>query len=220
MDEFARRLRWARQEQEITLQQLSSRSGRAVSYLCQLEKGVKDNPTRQTVEALADALGVRPAFLFGEVPSPRDGEQAVSNLAATLGQRFRTYFAGLSETTRQELTYGTPERRFAVVLTFLVDYFPQNFTVVELAWQLGMSLGQFHDIRERGAEVSHIYMQQLTRISGVPLSFFTHGSLNGEPLTVSATPAEILRYMEAIRLAHERQVSPEKLAALIRAASE
>lgn len=219
---LAQRLRWARQQQGVTLQHLSERCGRAVSYLSQLEHGVKVNPTKQTVESMAEALGVRPAFLFGEVPNPPFDDRSatlVSGQAFTLGQRFRTYWLSLPEVSRWDMALAPSDWRFSLVVRFLLDQFPQNFTPLELAWRLGMSLGQFRDILEQGEEVSHTYMLQMSRLSGVPMTFFTHGALDPEPQP-AFTPEEALRYVEAIRLALARKVSPERLEALIRAVAD
>ncbi len=220
------RLRWARQQQGITLQQLSERCGRAISYLSQLEHGHKVNPTRQTVCPLAEALGVRPAFLLGEVPGPSAADRTPlvpGEQAGSFGREFRRHMASLPEEARLEIAFAMPGRRFAMVVRFLLAEHPESFTSIELAWQLGMSLSQLQEILEHGREVSHPYMEQLSRVSGVPLRFFTHGTLEEQGEAEAPAPAvqaEALRYVEAIRLALERRVSPDKLEALIRAASE
>lgn len=223
LDQLGQRLRWARTEQGITLQQLSDRCGRAVSYLCQLEKGNKDNPTKQTVEALAGALGVRPAFLFGEVPSPAQGhwpEADVAHRAAGLGKAFRRYWEGRPGYVRTGLECATVEERFAFISRFLVEQDPQNFTPIELAWQLGMSVRQFEAIMQGQSEVSHHYMDQLIRLSGVPITFLTYGTLDPVEVNAEELRGDALRYVEAIKLALERKVSPEKLEALIRALAD
>jgi transcriptional regulator with XRE-family HTH domain len=207
------RLRWARSQQGITFQQLSERCDRAISYLCQLEKGNKENPTWQTVEALAAALGVRPAFLFGEVTGPRAGPIQASPESDRLGSHFRRHYATLPEAQRLDLVYGLPEQRFSAVALFLLEHFPDQFTPVELAYQLGMELRQFRHITELSGEVSHIYLEQLARVSGVPVSFFTHGAMDLDP----AGPAvgNAVEYLRVIQLAQARRVSPEQLEALI-----
>lgn len=221
-EQLGQRLRWARTEQGITLQQLSDRCHRAVSYLCQLEKGNKDNPTKQTVEALAGALGVRPAFLFGEVPSPAHGswpQAEVAHRAAGLSRAFRRYWEGLPAYIRTGLECAAIEERFTFVCRFLFEQDPHNFTPIELAWQLGMSVRQFEAIMHGRSEVSHTYMEQLIKLTGVPMTFLTYGTL--EPVEVNADDlrGDALRYVEAIKLALERKVSPEKLEQLIRALS-
>lgn len=216
---LAGRLRWVRVQLEITLQQLSERTGLSASYLSQLEHGVRTNPTKHTVDLLAGALGVRSAFLFGEVSPPEHHARAEAQFAreeSTLGQRFRAHWHALSDLRRLEYRFAAPERRFCLVVSFLLESMPQQFTPVELAWQLGMSLAQFRDITKAGQEASHTFLTQLSRIAGVPMSFLTHGAFDPEP-GPPVPQGEEIRYIQAIRLALEHNVSPERLVALIRA---
>lgn len=206
---LAQRLRWTRLEQGVTLQQLSERCGRAVSYLSQLEHGVKSNPTKQTVESLAKALGVRPAFLFGEA-DVQVGCPAPS--ASAVGQAFRRHFDSLPASERQRLTYAEPVSRFAAVVDFLVERFPEHFTDIELAYQLHISLETFVDLRSLRGEVSSmILLEELARVSGVPLSFFTQGVMEAPPVDTAALGA----YASALTLALRRGLTPEQLEALI-----
>lgn len=217
---LGQRLRWARQQQGVTLQQLSERTDRAVSYLCQLEKGVKTNPTKQTVEVLASALGVRPAFLFGEVPGPVPDESSAvvwNREASRIGERFRRHVAALSQARQDEIAYRLiPAQRFSLVVRYLLEQFPENFTPIELAFQLGMSLGQFRQITEHDAEASFTFIEQLAKLAGLPLTFFTHGSLEQTPEPTVQLRGDALRYLEAIRLALASNLSPERLEAVIR----
>jgi transcriptional regulator with XRE-family HTH domain len=221
---LAQRLRWARREQSITLHQLSERCGRAVSYLSQLETGTKINPTKQTVEVLAESLNVRPAFLFGEASSSTTGGWAAAESAVApgaVGWRFRRHFESLPPGQRNHLaTYAVPAERFATVVSFLLAEFPENFTAIELAYRLGMSVGHFRDIMDGQTEVSHIFMEQLSRLAGVPITFFTHGTLDRPDPPDENLSAEAVRYVAAIRLALERNLSPERLAELILAAPD
>lgn len=212
---FAHRLRWARTEQRLTLQQLSERTARAVSYLSQLEHGIKQNPTKQTVEVLAAALGVRPAFLMGEVPRPPfdDTAQVLLNAQAfTLGERFGRWWHGLCEAVRLDLALSGPGRRVVAVVGFLGE---QGYGPVEVAWQLGLSPQELREVVATGREVSFLVLEQVSRIAGVPLRFLTHGELE-PPNAAPEDTAARLRYVQAIRLAMERRVSPERLEALIR----
>lgn len=217
---LAQRLRWARKEQGITLQQLSERSGRAVSYLSQLEHGVKDNPTRQTVESLAHALGVRPAFLFGEVTGPAAGHRApaaAGPAAAAIARVFRTHWNGLPAARRAELSAAEPAGRFAEVARFLVRQYPESFTAIELAFQIGISYAYFREIIDEGADVSLYIAEQMSRISGVAVRFLTHGAFDGPESPVMT--ADALQYVAAIRLALAHQLTPADLERLILSAA-
>jgi len=201
---LAQRLRWARLEQGLTLQQLSERTSRAVSYLSQLEHGVRTNPTKQTVDVLAEALGVRSAFLFGEEGDLRQA-----------GQRFMAHLRAMSPAEREELTYAPPERRFQAVVQFLVAHLPEHVTHLELNWQLGLSARQYHDLLHLRHEVSHPLLERLSNLAGIPLSFL----VTGQPAPPSRSTAELRAdYEAAIRAAIERNVSPDRLLALIQTA--
>src|SRR5205085_1911330 len=45
------------------------------SYIWQLRKGIKDNPTVKHVQALADFFGVPPAYFFDEAVTDRVGQR-------------------------------------------------------------------------------------------------------------------------------------------------
>ncbi|HYG57116.1 MAG TPA: hypothetical protein VD902_03510, partial [Symbiobacteriaceae bacterium] len=105
-----------------------------------------------------------------------------------------------------------PVARFAYVVRFLLSTYPENFTPVELAYQLHISLGMLQDLLHERAEVaSMLLLEELARISGVPLSFLTQGSMEAVP----ADPAALSTYASALMLALQRGISPERLEALI-----
>lgn len=218
---LAARLRWARTEQAITLHQLSERCGRAVSYLSQLEHGVRGNPTKETIDSLAQALGVRPAFLFGEVPRPPFDDRSdlvVKGQAWSVGARFRSFWDGLSESQRDRYRWDEPGRRFGLVVEYLLTEMKAHFNRVELAWQLGMSLRQFDDILAGTVDISMIYLEQLGRITGVPIRFLTVGAMEGEAPGSTADQDEALRmtaYVRPFLMAKRKGISPEQLEAII-----
>lgn len=211
---LAQKLRWLRREQSITLQHLSERCGRAVSYLCQLEGGARVNPTRQTLEVLAQALGVRPAFLFSEAPA---AGAAAEVDPAVISRQYSRHLAAMPRAERDRLTRATPARRFASVVRFLIDQFPESFTPIELAYAIGVSPRALQDWLTDQVDLSHHAMEQLSRLSGVPVAFFAFGTLAqaAEPLV---DMADLLRYLEPLKLAMANNFTPEKLSALIRAA--
>ncbi|HLN63221.1 MAG TPA: helix-turn-helix domain-containing protein [Symbiobacteriaceae bacterium] len=204
---LALRMSWVRKQRGITFQHLSEKSGLAISYLCQLEKGVRTNPTRQTVCAVAAALGVRPAFLFGE-PGPGPAH------APELGRQFRQYVEQLPAVRRNDLTVATFNDRFAAVVGFLVDRYPDLFTRAEIAFQLQMSYANLEGILNNQVDVSHTYLEQLALLAGIPVHFLITGSFEAPP---THEPDELTRQALA-HLARIYQVSPERLEELITAA--
>ncbi len=56
-------LRQLRRERSMTQQELARRSGVGQTYVSELERGVRTNPSREVVQSLADALSVPIALL-------------------------------------------------------------------------------------------------------------------------------------------------------------
>jgi transcriptional regulator with XRE-family HTH domain len=78
----------------------------SATYIWQLRKGLKDNPTKKHLEALADFFGVSPLYFFDDRASARIEEQL--NLLQTLrdeGIRIMALRAvGLSQQSLQAIT--------------------------------------------------------------------------------------------------------------------
>lgn len=62
---FGERLRQARLDQGLTLREVSEESGISITYLSDLERNVLDNPTLDTLTAIASALRVSLNDLLG-----------------------------------------------------------------------------------------------------------------------------------------------------------
>lgn len=211
------RLAWARNQQGMILQQVSDKSGLAVGYISQLEKGAKVNPTIDALGRLAKALGVSVAFILGEVHAPPYDDRSsllIGGQAWTVGQRFARYYEGLSQAERSRIELEAVEQRFARVVDFLCEQFPAIFTRPVVAYQLGLSVRALNDILERQCEVGPMVLAQMVSITGIPLSFYGRGQM--EVPAVDVSPAQMIQYAEAISMAAEAQISPEALVMLIR----
>jgi transcriptional regulator with XRE-family HTH domain len=64
------RLRWVREQRQLTLAEVGRLSGLTTSYLSRLELGGRTNPTRRTVEALCLALEIRSGWLLTGAGEP------------------------------------------------------------------------------------------------------------------------------------------------------
>lgn len=215
------RLAWARNQQGLILQQVSERSGLAIGYISQLEKGAKVNPTIDALNRLARALGVSVAFILGEVQAPPyddRGAMLIGGQAWTIGQRFARYHESLSSDEQEQICLEAVEQRFARVVDFLCEQFATVFTRAVVAYQLGLSVRALNDILERDCEVGPMTLMQMVSITGIPLSFFAKGRM--EAAVPHITPAQMIPYAEAIGMAAESKVTPEQLLALIRQYSE
>lgn len=213
------RLAWARNQQGLILQQVSERSGLAIGYISQLEKGAKVNPTIDALNRLAKSLGVSVAFILGEVQAPPYddvGSMLVGGQAWTVGQRFARHIDGLSRVEKDRLMLQTVEQRFAFVVQFLCENFPNIFTRTVVAFQLGLSVRGLNDILERNCEVGPMVLNQMVSVTGIPMHFFATGQLEAPADMGKVSPAQVIQYMGAISLATEMNVSPDELADMIR----
>ncbi|MGE5673436.1 MAG: helix-turn-helix domain-containing protein [Mycobacterium leprae] len=214
------RLAWARNQQGLILQQVSDRSGLAIGYISQLEKGAKLNPTIDALYRLAKALGVSVAFLLGEVQAPPYDDEAGATLvggqAWIIGQRFARHVAALTRVEKENLQLLTVEARFAKVVDFLCEQFATTFTRPVIAFQLGLSVRSLNDILERDCEVGPMVLSQMVMITGIPTQFFTHGLMEAPADSTKLSPAQVIQYMEPLTVAAEFHVTPEQLVTLIR----
>lgn len=213
------RLAWARNQQGLILQQVSERSGLAIGYISQLEKGAKVNPTIDALNRLAKALGVSVAFILGEVQAPPYddvGSMLIGGQAWTVGQRFARYIDSLGKSEKDRLLLETVEQRFGRVVDFLCENFPSVFTRPVVAFQLGLSVRGLNDILERDCEVGPMVLNQMVSITGIPMHFFATGQMEAPPDAAKFSPAQVIQYMLPISLAAEINLSPDQLASMIR----
>lgn len=219
MGTMGERIAWARNQQGLILQQVSARSGLAVGYISQLEKGAKVNPTIDALNRLAKALNVSVAFLLGDVPAPPHGDAGsllASGQAWTICQDFSRYIQEMSPEERERLQHETVEQRFSRVVDFLCQRYPTVYTRAVVAFQLGISVRGLNDILERNCEVGPMVLNQIVAITGIPLHFFAMGKLESCGALGRVTPAQVMAYLEAITMAASLNVKPDDLTALIR----
>lgn len=213
------RLAWARNQQALILQQVSDRSGLAIGYISQLEKGAKVNPTIDALNRLAKSLGVSVAFILGEVQAPPYddvGSMLIGGQAWTVGQRFARFIDGLARNEKDRLMLDSVEMRFARVVDFLCDNFPAIFTRTVVAFQLGLSVRGLNDILERNCEVGPMVLNQMVSITGIPMHFFATGQLEALADMGTISPAQVIQYMVPISMAAEMKLTPDELTSMIR----
>ena len=82
MDIVGKKIREYRTQQGLTLKEVSRRTGLAISFISQVERG-NGNPTLSSLRAIAEALGVTVGYFFHapeEAPPPRvvhEGERRI-----------------------------------------------------------------------------------------------------------------------------------------------
>lgn len=209
------RLAWARNQQGFILQQVSDKSGLAIGYISQLEKGAKVNPTIDALARLAKALNVSLAYVLGEVePVAKDG--TVSSNSWQIGHAFLRRMSQISPREKERLLLMSVEERFIMVTDFLCEEFPALFTRPVIAFQLGISVRGLNDILERNNEVSEFTLRHMVQLSAIPHHFFATGKLDAPEVGNTVTPADLIRFHGAISLAIQKKFSPEELSQLIR----
>lgn len=213
------RLAWARNQQGMILQQVSERSGLAIGYISQLEKGAKSNPTVSALERLAKALNVSVAFLLGEVQSPRLGDEGamlVGGQSWSVGQRFARHLEILDRHQKDRIVQMTVEQRLGMVVDFLCEQFSAVYTRTVVAYQLGISVRALNDILDRNVEVGYTVLNQMTSVTGIPITFFATGDLKTPAALARVSPNTLLRYLAVVALASDLDVDPEVLCGVIR----
>jgi transcriptional regulator with XRE-family HTH domain len=213
------RLAWARNQQELILQQVSERSGLAIGYISQLEKGAKVNPTIDALNRLAKALGVSVAFILGETQAPPYDDVSsmlINGQAWTVGHRFTRYIDSITKMEKDRLILDSVEQRFARVVEFLCDTFPSVFTRTVIAFQLGLSVRGLNDILERNCEVGPMVLNQIVSITGIPMHFFATGGMEAPGDMAKVSPAQVIQYLSAISMAAEINLTPDQLTTMIR----
>lgn len=214
------RLAWARNQQSLILQQVSDKSGLAIGYISQLEKGAKVNPTIDALARLSKALNVSLAYVLGEVePMDEDGSVGMGgNHAWQIGHAFLKRMSLLSPRERERLMLMSLEERFIMVVDFLCEEFPAVFTRPVIAFQLGLSVRGLNDVLDRNCDVSPLTLSQMVQITGIPQHFFATGKLDAPESMRSISPSDVIRFLGVISLAVQNGMSPEDVSHLIREA--
>lgn len=76
---MAERLLLSRRDMDMTQIDLASKAGNvSAAYISDLERSKVSNPTVEVIQALADALGVRPEYLLGWTEDPLGEDQPAS----------------------------------------------------------------------------------------------------------------------------------------------
>lgn len=209
------RLAWARNQQGLILQQVSDRSGLAVGYISQLEKGSKQNPTIEALQRLAQALNVPISYIFGEMTTPAYGNGTATSHAWDISRRFAQHVRSMPAAKREKLEDMRVEGRFSFVVDFLCQEFPILFTHTSLAFQLGISVRALNDVMYRNCSTSLLMIQQLGNISGIPLQWFATGDPESLQGAGEMTPAETIPYVQAVAVAARNNITPRELLRLI-----
>jgi transcriptional regulator with XRE-family HTH domain len=212
LETLGQRIAWARNQQGLTLDEVSRRSGLAIGYISQLENNSKDNPTLTSLVALAKALCVTVAFLLGEVKQPGPGAMEGGEVA----QAFAAYVKSLPTHRQESIRKMSVEERFMLVIDFLCNNFPGRFTRPIIAFQIGISVRALNDVLERNCQVSPFALRNFCHLTGIGLQYFAAGNI--AEIQPELRMEQMMRYAGVIKLAEHAKMGPERLERLIREA--
>lgn len=82
IESFSGRLRFARQQRNLSMRGLAQAAGCTATHVCDLENEVSQNPTVTLVENLAKALRVRVTWLVGWSNDPSWEAADLANIGA------------------------------------------------------------------------------------------------------------------------------------------
>jgi transcriptional regulator with XRE-family HTH domain len=167
-----RLLRWAREEQRLTMREVQQRGGPAPGYQSEIEKGQKDEVSAEKLHAWCRILNVTPAFARGQVPRLEPSTPGrCRGLAGWVEPEIR---AKLSEF--QALI---PVERVRRVLRMIVN--SPDLPPVVLAHVMAMSVQSLLDLLyDPMVFPTEVQMKQVAILAAMPTRFFRFGELAEE----------------------------------------
>lgn len=214
LETLGQRIAWARNQQGLTLDEVSRRSGLAIGYISQLENNSKDNPTLSSLVALAKALCVTVAFLLGEVRAPGPG--ALEG-GGEIAQALTSYIRSLPMHRQESVRRMSVEERFALVIDFLCVNYSGRFTRPIISFQIGISVRALNDVLERNCQITPFGLRNFCQLTGISLQFFSSGQLH--EIQSDIKMEQMIKFGQVIRLAEQARMSPEAVERLIREAA-
>jgi transcriptional regulator with XRE-family HTH domain len=100
---FGARLRRARADRDLTLREVSERSGVSIPYLSDLERGVLENPTLDTLKKVAEALDISLNQLLGVDDQERSASYPKPLEAFALSDHFQQAISEQSKRDRMPI---------------------------------------------------------------------------------------------------------------------
>lgn len=172
----------------LSLSQVSKRTGFSIKYLTDLYSGKQPSPPEADLSKLAAALRVTIPYLTGHIgPTTLTLGSMVERMSsvATIWNRFRDHHSNLTENERQKLEGESFEYRFSYVVQFICREFPHLFTHIVVADCIGIHPRSLTMIMEGDCSLTPIVLDQMAALTGIPVSFFGMGRLEGGPFTTN-----------------------------------
>lgn len=189
-------LRWAREQQNLTLRDVRALGGPSLGYLSEMEKGKKDHPDPELLDTLLTILNISEGFALGQIPQYTDDPVRCRGLASDVAPRIRG-----DESLR---TMGVLERSCHALRVICTE--SAQVKKVDVAYILGTAVATLNDLLSGTFPIKLEQMRILADLTGLPEVFFLKGldETSYQPLVdlamgLGLTPEEAMRRLESAR---------------------
>ncbi|HLO03056.1 MAG TPA: helix-turn-helix transcriptional regulator [Symbiobacteriaceae bacterium] len=164
-------LKWAREQQELTMRDVQLRGGPAPGYQSEVENGQKGEVSAEKLYAWCRTLTVTPAFARGQVP----------RLEPTTPGRCRGLAGWIEPEVRQNLPEFEallPIERFQRVLKMIAT--SAELPIVVLAYVMAMDVSALKNLLYEDARslyITEVQLKQVAVLTAMPTRFFKLGKL-------------------------------------------
>jgi len=199
--QIGRRIAALRATHGDSLRAAAERTGVSHTTIARLERGEAASSLYRTLRRIAEGYGVTIEYLLTQ----RDPYQ-----------EFQKALSGLPAEERSCLYFTSRLHRTQMLARFLIAHFPQEFPRGWLAEALGMTsaelerfLAEEEESAVPGPVLDHA-AEVLSRLTGVPMHWFTWGFIGGE--TAGSVPPETFaEFIAQMKRAREAGIRPEVL---------
>lgn len=167
-----RLLKWAREQQNLTMREIHERGGPAPGYQSEVEKGLKDEVSAEKLNNWCRILLVTPAFARGQIPrlEPSDPGRC-RGLAGWVEPKIRANFA--------EFEALPPPERVRQVLRMIAR--SNELPTVVLAHVMSLEVDSLKNLLYDASVVPNEYqMKQVAVLIAVPTRLFRFAELYPE----------------------------------------
>lgn len=167
------RLKWAREQQNLTMENVQERGGPAKGYQSEVETGKKSEVSSQKLGSWCRALGVTPAFARDLVPrlDPKAPSGRCRGLAGWVEPDLRQRLP--------EFQAMTPPERVRQVLRMIVK--SSDLPTVVLAHVMALEVPALLNLLyDQSITPTEIQMRQVAILTAIPTRFFRYGELDPE----------------------------------------
>jgi transcriptional regulator with XRE-family HTH domain len=194
------RIRFAREQQEMTMGMVRVRGGPSKGYQSDVENGNKSEVRAPTLSRWVRVLKVTHAFVRGEIPHYHSDPDACRGLALDVGDSVRSH---LCTPEWQEMTALDMQRQVMSLVATTSKQVPRAV----LAYVLNLDLVVLDKMIQ--GEIP-IPKEQIAALAG--MTRLSEALLMGGPLD----DADLLQgYLEALHLAHQKRIPPSELRTLV-----